>query len=207
MPHRARHKARLNGLIRDITAQKNAATEIEKSRVQLNQAQKKAALGSLVAGVAHEINNPINLIMYNTPLLRKVWEDILPVLQARAPETPLRKYGGLTIDFLDRNLLQLVSGIEACLKLGAYRPDPLILDIFMPDMDGVEMCRALRKDPALAQVKVIVTTGHPQHPKLAEVNRLGFKNIRSKPYNVSELIEFIDNILTARSKSSKIDIR
>ncbi|MDZ7579449.1 MAG: response regulator [Deltaproteobacteria bacterium] len=88
--------------------------------------------------------------------------------------------------------------MEACLKLGAYRPDLLILDIFMPDMDGVEVCRALRKNPALAQVKVIVTTGHPQHPKLAEVIRLGFKNIRSKPYNVSELIEFIDNILTAR---------
>ena len=92
---------------------------------------------------------------------------------------------------------EAANGIEACLKLGANRPDLLILDIFMPDMDGVEVCRALKKDPTLAEVNVIVTTGHPQHPKLAEVDRLGFKNIRSKPYNVSELIEFIDNILTA----------
>jgi sigma-B regulation protein RsbU (phosphoserine phosphatase) len=66
----------------------------------------------------------------------------------------------------------------------------------MPDMVGVEVCRALKKDPELAEVKVIITTGHPQHPKLSEVDRLGFTNIRSKPYNMSELIEFIDNILT-----------
>ena len=51
---------------------------------QLYQAQKMEALGALIAGVAHEINNPINLIMYNIPLLEKIWQDVLPVLNDQA---------------------------------------------------------------------------------------------------------------------------
>jgi CheY-like chemotaxis protein len=95
------------------------------------------------------------------------------------------------------HLEQAANGIEACLKLGTFRPDLLILDIFMPGMDGAEVCAALKKDPALSDLKVIVTTGHPQHPKLGEIRRLGFDTICPKPFDMSELIEFIDNILTS----------
>ncbi|MGA8019595.1 MAG: histidine kinase dimerization/phospho-acceptor domain-containing protein, partial [Desulfobacterales bacterium] len=105
--------------------QKEAEAELEKSRAQLYQAQKMEALGTLVAGVAHEINNPVNLIIYNTPLLQKVWSDLLPVLKAHRDEAPHRKYGGLTVDFLDQNLLQLISDIE----MAAGRVAKIVTDL------------------------------------------------------------------------------
>ncbi len=378
---------------------------------QLQQAQKMETLGTLVAGVAHEINNPINLIMYNIPLLKKIWLDFLPILMERKQTEPDRKFGGFAYDFLEDNLDQLVAdmemaahriaktvsdlknysrqsnvvekvplqvnsavknalrlaqstlrksdvniklsladdlpdiegnlqsieqiilnitinaihavhrkqgeieiatglrikdgmvyirisdngrgispaiadkiflpfvtdkqseggtglglsvtyslvkahdgeiefetgrdrgtsfnvylptllkyqaakilvvddddairqiliealtmdrrylveeasnGIEASIKLGTYRPDLLILDIFMPEMDGLEVCRNIRSEPELSELKVIITTGHPDHPKLDEVVKLGFTNILSKPFDLLHFVKDIEMIL------------
>lgn len=79
---------------------------------QLAQAQKMEALGTLVAGVAHEINNPINLVLFNLPLLEKMWQDLLPVLVVHAQNMPDKKIGGLPPDFVKENLPRLISDME-----------------------------------------------------------------------------------------------
>ena len=384
------------------------------SQQQLQQSQKMETLGTLVAGVAHEINNPLNLIMYNIPLLQKIWADFLPVLKERQAIAPNQKFGGFDYDFLADNLVQLIAdmemaahrvaktvldlknfsrqsnvaekaplqvnnavrnamrlaqttlrtsavevnlqfgedlpdidgnlqsieqiilniiinavqaidhdqgtigvttgirqqdgrvyiritdngrgvssaisdkiflpfitdkqsvggtglglsvsyslakahkgeiifdttpgegtsftvylpsvltgqapkvlvvdddnairemlmealtmnhqylveeasnGIEASIKLGTYRPDLLILDIFMPEMDGLEVCRIISSEPELTDMKVIVTTGYPEHPKLDEVVALGYTNIFSKPFDLLNFIQAIDKILGER---------
>ena len=53
---------------------------------QLFQASRMVSLGTLVAGVAHEINNPNNFIMLNAPFLREVWQVVKPMADARAAE-------------------------------------------------------------------------------------------------------------------------
>jgi len=393
------------------TRQRLAEKDLSDIQPQLQQAQKMETLGTLVAGVAHEINNPINLIMYNIPLLKKIWVDFLPLLMERKQIEPERKFGGFAYDFLADNLDQLVAdmemaahriaktvsdlknysrqsnvaeklplqvnsavknalrlaqstlrksdvniklnladdlpdiegnlqsieqillnitinaihavnrkrgeieiktglrikdgmvyiritdngrgispaiadkiflpfvtdkqseggtglglsvtyslvkahdgeidfetsrdrgtsfsvylptllihqaakilvvdddeairqvlievltmdrqylvqeasnGIEASIKLGTYRPDLLILDIFMPEMDGLEVCRNICSEPELSDLKVIITTGHPDHPKLDEVVKLGFTNILSKPFDLLNLVKHIETIL------------
>jgi signal transduction histidine kinase len=384
---------------------------LRESQQQLQQAQKMEALGTLVAGAAHEINNPLNLIMYNIPLLKKIWIDLLPILIERKRVEPEQKFGGFAYDFLEDNLVQLVAdielaahrvaktvsdlknfskqsnvaekapmqvntavknamrlaqstlressvnihlkltedlpciegnlqsieqvilniiinavqgidhqhgkieistgfqlkdgrvyinikdngkgisssiadrifipfvtdkqseggtglglsvtyslvkshqgeisfetrpnegtsftvylptllkreaarilvvdddnslrrimiealttdrrylieqasnGIEASIKLGTFRPDLLILDIFMPEMDGLEVCRSIRSEPKLSDMKVIITTGFPDHPKLSEVTELGFNNIFTKPFNLLHFKKDVDTIL------------
>jgi CheY-like chemotaxis protein len=372
-------------------------------------------LGTLVAGVAHEINNPINLIMYNLPLIQKIWSDLLPALMEQKQKVPDKKFGGFTYDFLEDNLTQLVAdmdmaanrvakivsdlknfskqsnvaekstvqvnaavknamrlaqttlrksgvriqldldenlpliegnlqsieqiilniiinaiqaidhsdgiiriatgfqrkdariglqitdngrgisdaiadklflpfvtdkqaeggtglglsvtyglvqshagdisfdtqkgkgttftvlfptllkreairilivdddqtiremliealtlnrdrpylieeaanGIEATIKLGTYRPDVLILDIFMPEMDGLEVCRIIKNEAELSDMKVIISTGYPQHPKLDEMANMGFTNVIYKPFDLLEFVKKVEAILAA----------
>jgi C4-dicarboxylate-specific signal transduction histidine kinase len=93
--------------------ERNQAEEaLKESQEQLYQAQKMETLGVLIAGVAHEINNPTNLIMLNVRLLQKIWQDVQPILKERAKREPERKYGGLKYDFLDENIGQLLSDME-----------------------------------------------------------------------------------------------
>ena len=394
------------------TLQRQSDKALRDSQQQLQQAQKMETLGTLVAGVAHEINNPINLIMYNIPLLQKIWADFMPVLKERQQRKPDQKFGGFDYEFLADNLVRLVAdmemaahrvaktvsdlknfsrqsnvaekaplqvnsavknamrlaqttlrtsavevnlklgenlpdidgnhqsieqiilnilinavqaidhdqgkievttgflnkdgtvyiritdngkgisttiaekmflpfitdkqsdggtglglsvsyslvkahqgeiifdtrpgagtsftvylpsvlkgqaakilvvdddnairqiliealtldhqylveeasnGIEASIKLGTYRPDLLILDIFMPEMDGLEVCRIINSEPELSEMKVIITTGYPEHPKLDEVVALGYTNIFSKPFDLLNFIQAIDKILS-----------
>ena len=68
-------------VFRDITQQIEAQENERIHQQQLIQADKMASLGVLVSEVAHEINNPNNFIMVNTPILSKIWKTLEPILE------------------------------------------------------------------------------------------------------------------------------
>jgi signal transduction histidine kinase len=105
--------------------QRLAEKDLREIQPQLQQAQKMETLGTLVAGVAHEINNPINLMLYNIPLLKKIWVDLLPILMEKKQIEPERKFGGFAYDFLTDNLDQLVADME----MAAHRIAKTVSDL------------------------------------------------------------------------------
>ena len=67
----------------------------------------------------------------------------------------------------------------------------------MPQMDGVEVCRTLKKDPALSDIKVIITTGYTEHDKLKEIDQMGFVNVYYKPIKIKKLMDDVERLLIA----------
>jgi len=74
---------RTEELALEVSERKRALDELKLHQDKLIQADKMASLGILVAGVAHEINNPNGLILLNMPILREVYQDAEEVLEDR----------------------------------------------------------------------------------------------------------------------------
>ncbi|HEX9204907.1 MAG TPA: PAS domain S-box protein [Candidatus Deferrimicrobiaceae bacterium] len=98
--------------IRDITARVQMEEEAKHQQAQLIQANRMASLGTIVSGVAHEVNNPNNLIMFNAPMILSAWKDAKPVLDAHFRENGDFPLGGLPYSEMREVVHRLAEGIS-----------------------------------------------------------------------------------------------
>lgn len=90
-----RVEERTEELAQEVAERNRALEELRRHQDKLIQADKMATLGILVAGVAHEVNNPNGLILLNLPILKDVYHDALETLEARYLEQGDFPLGGL----------------------------------------------------------------------------------------------------------------
>jgi signal transduction histidine kinase len=76
------------------------------------EANRMASLGTIITGVAHEVNNPNNLIMFNAPIILSAWEDAQPVLEAHFREHGDFPLGGLPYSEMREVVPRLAAGLS-----------------------------------------------------------------------------------------------
>jgi PAS domain S-box-containing protein len=99
------------GIARDVTDRRKIEEQAKIHQQQLMQAGKMVALGTLVSSVAHEINNPNNFIMLNTPLLSEAWKGAIPILDEYYERNGDFAIGGMKYTEMRENIAVLFSGI------------------------------------------------------------------------------------------------
>ena len=80
------------------------------------------------------------------------------------------------------------SGPEALSRVRASKPDVLILDLMLPGMDGLDICRSLRADPRTADVTIIMLTARGEETDRIVGLEVGADDYVSKPFSPKELV-------------------
>lgn len=102
-----------------------AVDELQMNQQQLVQADKLAALGILVSGVAHEINNPNGLILLDIPILRNVYADAVPILEERYREEGDFTIGGIAYSRMRDEVPKILDEMQE----GAKRIKRIVSDL------------------------------------------------------------------------------
>jgi two-component system CheB/CheR fusion protein len=137
-----------------------------------------------------------------------------PAPQAPAPPPPAR---GRRVLLVDDNrdaaeslcaLLELAGhqvaiahgGAEGLARAREWGPDVVLCDIGLPDMDGYEVARRLRAEPALRGVLLVALSGYALDEDLRRAREAGFDAHEAKPASLDRLLEIIGSAGDARSQ-------
>lgn len=83
-----------------------------------------------------------------------------------------------------------------------FRPDLIILDIFLPDIQGDKVCEYIRSMPEMQDVKILAISGYIENDELEELLRKGFDDYLKKPFENKVLLQKVENLLN-KTQSSK----
>ncbi len=95
------------------------------------------------------------------------------------------------------------SGKEAVERVKRDRPDLILLDVMMPEMDGLQACEVLRKDAGTSTIPIIMVTSSDKDKDIVQSLEKGADDYIIKPVVKKELLDKVDNLLT-KAKTAEL---
>ena len=124
--------------------------------------------------------------MLASELQRILYVEDEPDIQAVA-QIALESVGGFTLKVCQH-------GQQALAEAAAFKPDLLLLDVMMPDMDGPTTLAELHKQPELAHIPAIFMTAKVQPQEVAQLRTMGAVDVITKPFDPMTLSDQIRKI-------------
>ncbi|MDZ4686390.1 MAG: response regulator [Planctomycetaceae bacterium] len=87
------------------------------------------------------------------------------------------------------------NGFSAGMTVKEYRPDIIVLDIMLPDINGKDVCTLVRADSTLDDTKIICISGMVEQDKIQELKDSGANDFLQKPFEVETLVERMCKLL------------
>jgi two-component system OmpR family response regulator len=81
------------------------------------------------------------------------------------------------------------NGFDAGMLVKEFRPDLVVLDVMLPDINGKEVCQRVRSDSTLEMVKIICISGMIEQDKIADLKASGANDFMHKPFDVNKLLD------------------
>jgi len=94
------------------------------------------------------------------------------------------------------------NGFDAGMIVKEYRPDIIVLDVMLPDINGKEVCQRIRSDATLDDCQIICISGMVEADRIGELKESGANDFVQKPFEVEHLIDSICKLLDMESAAA-----
>ncbi|MGF1633000.1 MAG: response regulator [Phycisphaerae bacterium] len=106
----------------------------------------------------------------------------------------------LFVDVLERDgrfeVRTAATGYDAGMVTNEFKPDLIILDYMLPDVNGNVVCKTIRQKPEFADTRIIIVSGVVNQDEIDDLLRTGADDFVKKPFNIETLIERIGQLLS-----------
>ncbi|HUA37974.1 MAG TPA: response regulator [Candidatus Sulfopaludibacter sp.] len=99
------------------------------------------------------------------------------------------------------------NGVDALIKTRSVSPDLIVLDLMLPQLNGLDICKTLRENPATASIPVIMLTGLDSYFTRVAGFEAGVNVYLTKPYQPEELISKVEELLEHPGPTSRKSAR
>ena len=81
------------------------------------------------------------------------------------------------------------NGFDAGMMVKDYRPDIIVLDVMLPDINGKEVCQRVRADTTLEDVRILCISGMVEEEKIQELRLAGADDFLHKPFDIDYMLD------------------
>jgi DNA-binding response OmpR family regulator len=92
-------------------------------------------------------------------------------------------------------VIEAVDGAAALACASAFAPELIFLDVNLPDLSGLEVCRQLRSDPRVAGARIVMLTAAAQQDDVARGLAAGANHYLTKPFSPVRLLSLVEGLL------------
>jgi excisionase family DNA binding protein len=87
------------------------------------------------------------------------------------------------------------NGFDAGMMVKEYRPELIVLDVMLPDINGREVCQRVRSDSTMDSVRIICISGMVEDDKIEDLRAAGANDFMHKPFEIEQLVDRMCQLL------------